>query len=71
MSSSTSSEIVVEAKHLGKAYQLYAHRSDWLKQVLFGWWKAYFKPFWVLRDIDLSVRRGESIGVLGRNGCGK
>jgi lipopolysaccharide transport system ATP-binding protein len=71
MSSSTSSEIVVEAKHLGKAYQLYAHRNDWLKQVLFGWWKAYFKPFWVLRDIDISVKRGESIGVLGRNGCGK
>ena len=71
MSSSTSSEVVVEAKHLGKAYQLYAHRNDWLKQVLFGWWKSYFKPFWVLRDVSVEVRRGESIGILGRNGCGK
>ena len=71
MSSSTSSEVVVEAKHLGKAFQLYAHRNDWLKQVLLGWWKSYFKPFWVLRDISLEVRRGESIGILGRNGCGK
>src|SRR5260221_12500458 len=71
MSSSTSSDIVVQAKHLGKAYQLYARRNDWLKQVAFGWWKSYFKPFWVLRDIDLQVRRGESIGILGRNGCGK
>ena len=33
MSSSTSSEVVVQTRHLGKAYQLYAHRSDWLKQV--------------------------------------
>ena len=71
MSSSMSSEIVIQAKHLGKAYQLYAHRSDWLKQVLFGWWKDYFKPFSVLRDIDLEICRGESIGFLGRNGCGK
>jgi lipopolysaccharide transport system ATP-binding protein len=71
MSSSTSSEIVVEAKNLGKAFQLYAHRNDWLKQVLLGWWKAYFKPFWVLRDISLEVKKGESIGILGRNGCGK
>ncbi len=71
MSSSMSSEIVIQAKHLGKAYQLYAHRSDWLKQVLFGWWKDYFKPFSVLRDIDLEIGRGESIGFLGRNGCGK
>ena len=71
MSSSTSSDIVVRAKHLGKAYQLYARRNDWLMQVAFGWWKTYFKPFWVLRDIDLEVKRGESIGILGRNGCGK
>ena len=71
MSSSTSSDIVVQARHLGKAYQLYARRNDWLKQVMFGWWKTYFKPFWVLRDIDLQIRRGESVGILGRNGCGK
>jgi len=71
MSSSTSSDIVVHAKHLGKAYQLYARRNDWLKQVVLGWWKSYFKPFWVLRDIDLDVYRGDSIGILGRNGCGK
>jgi lipopolysaccharide transport system ATP-binding protein len=73
MSSSTSSDIVVEAKHLGKAYQLYARRNDWLKQVVFGWAtsKPYFKPFPVLRDINLAIQRGESIGFLGRNGCGK
>ena len=53
MSSSTSSDIVVQTRNLGKAYQLYARRNDWLKQVMFGWWKSYFKPFWVLRDIDL------------------
>jgi len=71
MSSSTSSEIVISTQNLGKAYQLYARRSDWLKQVMFGWWRPFFKPFWVLRDISLEVRRGESIGILGRNGCGK
>jgi lipopolysaccharide transport system ATP-binding protein len=71
MSSSTSSEVVVHARHLGKAYQLYARRGDWLKQVMLGWWKSYYKPFWVLRDVDLDVHRGESIGILGRNGCGK
>ncbi len=71
MSSSMSSEIVVRTRRLGKAYQLYAHRADWLKQVMFGWVKDYYKPYWVLRDIDLDVHRGDSIGILGRNGCGK
>ncbi len=27
--------------------------------------------FWALRDVDFSVRRGEAIGVVGRNGQGK
>src|SRR3990170_1106213 len=29
------------------------------------------RDFWALRDINLSVRPGELIGVIGRNGAGK
>lgn len=39
-----------------------------------GLGKAYRvggKPFWALRDVDLTVRRGEVLGVVGRNGAGK
>ena len=50
-----SSDVVVQTKHLGKAYQLYQNRSDWLKQVMLGWYKSYFKPFWSLRCSDQSL----------------
>jgi len=59
-----SSEIVIQAKHLGKAYQLYAHRNDWLKQVVFGWWKSYFKPFSVLR---ITLKRSITLINLRKN----
>lgn len=29
------------------------------------------KPFWALRDVNLEVRPGEVVGILGRNGAGK
>lgn len=30
-----------------------------------------YRKFWALRDINLRVRRGESLGIIGRNGAGK
>jgi lipopolysaccharide transport system ATP-binding protein len=64
-------EIAVCARHLGKAYQLYDGQHEWVKQVLFGSFRTYYKSFWALKDINLEIRRGDNVGILGRNGCGK
>ncbi len=66
-----SSDVVISCERVGKAFQLYLHRNDQLKQAIFGHWRRFYHPHWVLRDITFKVRRGERIGIVGRNGAGK
>ena len=66
-----SSKPIIKCTGIGKAFQLYAHQNDQLKQVLLGYWKKFYKEKWVLNDISFSVERGERVGIVGRNGAGK
>jgi lipopolysaccharide transport system ATP-binding protein len=66
-----SSDVVISCDCVGKAFQLYMRRNDQLKQAIFGHWKQFYHQHWVLRDISFKVRRGERVGIIGRNGAGK
>jgi lipopolysaccharide transport system ATP-binding protein len=66
-----SSETIIESQGVGKAFQLYAHQNDQLKQILFGLWKKFYKEKWVLNDVSFTVDKGERVGLIGRNGAGK
>lgn len=65
------SDIVISVKKLSKSYRLYDRPQDRLKQGLFRGSKQYYREFWALRDITFEVRKGETIGIIGRNGSGK
>lgn len=67
----SSDNILIRAHNLGKCYQLYEKPHHRLLQTLFHGRKQFFREFWALRGVSLELRRGESIGVLGRNGAGK
>jgi lipopolysaccharide transport system ATP-binding protein len=66
-----SSECAVQCCRVGKAFQIYARYNDRLWQVLFGRFRKFYREYWVLRDIDLELKRGDCLGIVGRNGAGK
>jgi ABC-type polysaccharide/polyol phosphate transport system ATPase subunit len=66
-----SEEIVISAKNLTKAYRLFGHPGDRIKQFLSLGLRQYHREFTALQDVSFDIRRGETIGIIGRNGSGK
>lgn len=74
-----SSEISIKVENLSKCYQIYNQPRDRLKQFLLPRLQRaigqpptqYFRDFWALKDVSFEVRRGETVGIIGRNGSGK
>lgn len=66
------SEVLVELRGVGKRYPLVHRKADRMRallRLLVGRRGAADIP--VLQDVNLTVRRGESLGVIGENGAGK
>ncbi|HEX5944009.1 MAG TPA: ABC transporter ATP-binding protein [Anaerolineales bacterium] len=64
---------------VSKCYHLYDRPHDRLKQFIVPHVrrlmgrepKNYAREFWALSDVSFNVKKGETVGVIGRNGSGK
>lgn len=65
------SNVVVKLENVSKYYKLYDKPKDRLKEALNPFGKKYHKEFYALQDINFELKRGECLGVIGRNGMGK
>ncbi|MCC5646818.1 ABC transporter ATP-binding protein [Nostoc sp. CHAB 5824] len=65
-----SEEIAISLKNISKCYKRYARPVDRLKEILLPG-KSHAQEFWALRDINLEISKGETLGIIGQNGSGK
>src|SRR5215218_2808950 len=79
------SEVAVRVEKLGKQYRFGGPRAPYgtlresltdaaqasLRALVGANGRRASKQFWALQDVDLEVRWGEVVGIIGRNGAGK
>ncbi|MCB9812842.1 MAG: ABC transporter ATP-binding protein [Pseudomonadales bacterium] len=66
-----SSDVAISIQHVSKLFRKQNQRTfKELIPALFGG-KKVAESFWALKDIDLEIKKGETIGIIGVNGSGK
>lgn len=71
MSSDTGHNRVISLKNLSKKYPIYERPSQkFVELITLGRMQCH-REFWALRDINLEVHSGTTLGVIGANGSGK
>lgn len=64
-------ENAIEVRNLTKTFKVYLDKGSQLKEKLLFSKRRRYEERQVLRGISFDVKKGEAIGLIGHNGCGK
>lgn len=64
-------EIVIEVKDVRKKFRSYQDKATSFKERFVNPSRGKHEDIMVLKGISFQVKRGEAIGIIGKNGCGK
>ena len=75
----SSENLIIRIDNLCKHFKIYNSPRSRIKQLIYPYiWqlfgqkpKQYFREFWALKNISVDIKKGETVGIIGRNGSGK
>ncbi|WP_052484520.1 ABC transporter ATP-binding protein, partial [Xanthomonas citri] len=78
-SAQSQADLAIRVSDVTKCYQVYSQPQDRLKQAILPRLSRFlgkpghthYREFWALKGVNFEVRRGDTVGIIGRNGSGK
>jgi ABC-2 type transport system ATP-binding protein len=65
-------DFAVDVRNVSKRFRLAHGQHNTVKErIIHAGRRRSTEDFWALRDVSLTVREGDTVGILGRNGSGK
>ena len=61
----------IEVKNVTKKFKMYFDKGKMLKERAISWKRNEYEERWVINGISFDIRKGEAVGLIGHNGCGK
>ena len=71
MANKKENNIAIKVSHMTKNFKLYSDKPNTLKERIVRGWKNKTEVRTVLKDINLEIKKGETVALIGVNGSGK
>ena len=64
-------DVAIEVQHISKSFKISYDKSKTLKDKIIFAKKDKYEIHQVLDDVSFTIEKGEAVGLIGHNGCGK